>query len=117
MKFFNLSSDAPLQFIKVGKSVAHFCSDKMFTHLQSPPGVFGLEELRSNCHGYREVAAQLVIAPGVPVGKKIPTTSNVLGRNHRHPSNIDCLSFVMSPLLALVLIVKRLLFFFFCYSR
>jgi len=34
--------------------------------------------------------------------------------NHRHLSNIDCLSFVMCLLLAPVLIVNRLLFFFFC---
>ncbi len=33
---------------------------------------------------------------------------------HRHLSNIDCLSFVMCPLLAPVLVVNRLLFFFFC---
>ncbi len=35
---------------------------------------------------------------------------------HRHLRNIDCLSFVMCRLLALVLIVNRLLFFFF-FSR
>jgi hypothetical protein len=36
---------------------------------------------------------------------------------HRHLSNIDCLTFVMCPLLAPVLIVNRLLFFFFCCGR
>jgi hypothetical protein len=81
MKKLNLSSDAPLKFIKVGKGVAHFCSDKIFTHLQSPPSVFGLEELRSNCHGYREVAAQLIIAPGVPVGGKNPKELQTLNRS------------------------------------
>ncbi len=34
--------------------------------------------------------------------------------NHRHLRNIDCLSFVMCRLLVPVLIVNRLLFFFFC---
>jgi hypothetical protein len=33
---------------------------------------------------------------------------------HRHLRNIDRLSFVMCPILAPVLIVNRLLFFFFC---
>jgi hypothetical protein len=37
-----------------------------------------------------------------------------IGLSHRHLRNIDCLSFVMCPLLAPVLIVNRLLFFFFC---
>ncbi len=37
-----------------------------------------------------------------------------LGYTHRHLSNIDCLRFVMCPQLLPVLIVIRLLFFFFC---
>ncbi len=37
----------------------------------------------------------------------------IISSKHRHLSNIDCLSFVMCPLLVPVLIVNRLLFFFF----
>ena len=40
-------------------------------NLQSFPRVFGVKQLRRNCHGNGEVATKLVVAPGEPAAQGI----------------------------------------------